>query len=385
MQGMEAVMIKARKNVDETPLMVPYSRFCFYVISTVVEYCADRIYSTEAGCLLPRLVQLYLQDTSVPLAVRQYATLTLPHFVTGLAKLDFARDRYVRRVLVADIFGKLWLQFSCQQVCRGRSASVASGRLCNLPQGLRFAAPDAHPLTFWPQCAQNHAGVTTSGSTNLDKQVDDRIRVFTRCLTHRPRIVGGLAEGDSAVPLRRFAFGQLFPQYLAGRALQHHPTCESARWLCLQLIERVQWSVLGVANDIGPAQTDLALVLRALLSCLGTGRGSPEGHYHALDTLARLLKTYRQTMFTARGQPDSARATDWAPWVSSSSWRRVRCFAPPAPVAGPGTLSTCPRSTVSTVPALPGGRVPGQHPGTAAFGCHAFGRCRADGPDWPPP
>jgi len=109
-------MIKTRKNLGESSRMVDYIRFCYYVISTIVEFCADHIYSTEAGCLLPRLVQLYLQDTTVPADVRRDATRTLPHFLAGISKLDYARDRYVRRVLIVDIFGKLWLQFACLQV-----------------------------------------------------------------------------------------------------------------------------------------------------------------------------------------------------------------------------------------------------------------------------
>lgn len=181
-----------------------------------------------------------------------------------------------------------------------------------------------YSLRFHFQCS----GCLDTAPVSCHAQEGDRVRVFTRSLTKRPSIVPGAATADGTVALRRFVFGSLLPQYLLGEDVACHPTRDALRQLCLQLVERVQWTLLSASPDIGEAQADLALVLPALLGGVGSTEHSPESHYSTLDCLGRLLKTYRETMFNARARMDSSAATDWAPWVGCATATRV--FIPTA-------------------------------------------------------
>lgn len=99
----------------------------------------------------------------------------MPMVVQGVAALDVAQDKYLRRVMVTDIFGGLFEAFACQACRRQLQLEV---------------------------------------DADLARAMDRRVRVFRVALMMR-------AYTPGVICVRRLVFREVLPHYLGARARAH--------------------------------------------------------------------------------------------------------------------------------------------------------------------
>lgn len=89
--------------------MFRYLKFVGNGVGTIVSTLSRETYRQGAACVLPRLVTECLQNVSIVIL----APTLLGQFLRGMSVLNFARDSYLFRIVLRDIFRRYFERFAC--------------------------------------------------------------------------------------------------------------------------------------------------------------------------------------------------------------------------------------------------------------------------------